>query len=154
MPIDHMPPRWRPGLKRLRAFLMTDATAIIILGVGILLRGLSYAPVVLGPPPPRGTHPAEMWLDMDIWAAVWITIGLICLIAPFTRLEALKVAALAGGTGITMLWGVSFLTQSITSDGRGWVTAIGYFTTVALVGWAVWRGKRGDIPLEHERRHQ
>ena len=43
----------------------------------------------------------------------------------------------------TMMW------MTIIGDSaRGWVSAVGYFSIAALVLWAVWRGKRGDVDLE------
>ena len=78
MPIVHLPPSWRPPLERLRAFLLTDATAMLILGVSIILRGVSYMPVTgVG----VSSHPAEGALPISVWAVVWIGVGVLCLVA-------------------------------------------------------------------------
>ncbi|AKN76182.1 hypothetical protein D881_02065 [Corynebacterium ulcerans NCTC 12077] len=152
MPIERLPMKVQPAAYRVRAFLMTDSTAIIILGIGILARGLSYLPIVLGPPPSKGAHPAEGLLPIEAWGLVWVIVGILCLLAAFTKQQVLDVLALCAGVALNCLWGFSFIQGAIIAGqgSRLWVSSIGYFSIVALVMWAVWRGKRGDIPLSED----
>ena len=151
MPVLFLPARWHPPARRLRNFLLTDATALLILGIGILFRGLSYAPGVLGPAPQGGSHPAEVMLPINAWAAVWIISGVACVVAAFTKSPVVDAVALGLGVALNIAWGASFIAATIIGDSaRGWVSAVGYFSIAALVLWAVWRGKRGDVDLESE----
>ncbi|MBH5302744.1 hypothetical protein [Corynebacterium ulcerans] len=152
MPIERLPTSVQPTARRVRAFLMTDSTAIVILGIGILARGLSYLPIVLGPPPSKGAHPAEGLLSIEAWGVVWVIVGILCLLAAFTKQQVLEVLALCAGVALDCLWGFSFIQGAIIAGqgSRLWVSSIGYFSIVALVMWAVWRGKRGDIPLSED----
>lgn len=152
MLIERLPTSVQPTARRVRAFLMTDSTAIIILGIGILARGLSYLPIVLGPPPSKGAHPAEGLLPIEAWGLVWVIVGILCLLAAFTKQQVLEVLALCAGVALDCLWGFSFIQGAIIAGqgSRLWVSSIGYFSIVALVMWAVWRGKRGDIPLSED----
>ena len=151
MPIERLPPRCQPWARRARAWLMTDSTAVLVLGVGILMRGFSYLPDIFGLPPTPGTHPAEMSLPMPVWGIVWVTVGVACIISSFVRAWMVDAIALAAGTMLYVGWGSSFLISTIIgSNPRGWVSAIGYFSVAILVLWAVWRGKRGDLPKTGE----
>jgi hypothetical protein len=142
VPIDHLPRPLRGPAERVRDALLTDATALVILGVGMIARGISYSDVA-GPGP--SGHPAEGWLSMGTWAIVWVAVGVLCLaIAPWHR-TVTAAMAVGAGVGLHLLWGLSFLWQSIEEHSRTWVSSIGYFMIVALVSWAVWRGSRTEI---------
>ena len=52
--LESMKERTCGPLARLRAFLLTDSTALLILGAGIVTRGVSYTTSLLGPPPSHG----------------------------------------------------------------------------------------------------
>lgn len=145
----YMPASWRPRLKRIRNFFRSDATALLILGGGILLRGLSYVPGVFGPAPLGGSHPAEFMLPMKVWTAIWVTIGLGCLVAAFANNKIADALGIGFGVGLNAAWGYSFVDSTVFGDSpRGWVSSIGYISIVLLVIWAIWRGKRGDASLE------
>ena len=142
MPIDHLPRRLQPAADRIRGFLLTDATALVILGAGMIARGISYSDRV-GPGP--SGHPAESWMTMGTWSIVWVAVGVLCLgIAPWHRTLTAAISV-GAGVGLHLLWGLSFLWQSIEEHSRTWVSSIGYFMIVALVSWAVWRGSRIEI---------
>ncbi|APT92877.1 hypothetical protein CPHO_08250 [Corynebacterium phocae] len=148
MPIDHLPTRWQPRAYRLRRFLLSDSTALIILGTGIILKGLSYTPWGLGEPPAAGVHPAEHILPLDVWAIVWLMAGLFCLAAAFIPNALVDAIAVGLGIGLHCTWGLSFVAATLWADNpRGWVTGVSYITVVALAVWAIWRGKRGDVEL-------
>lgn len=151
MPIERLPPSIQPAARRARRWLMTDATAILVMGIGILLRGFSYLPIVLGDPPPAGTHPAELSLPMPVWGVIWLSVGSACIVSAFVRTWIIDALALAAGVMLYVGWGSSFLIASLIGhSSRGWVSAIGYFSVAILVLWAVWRGKRGDLPKTGE----
>lgn len=151
MPIEHLPPRLQAPATRLRAFLMTDATVLIILGVGIIGRGISYIPSEW-----TGridSHPAEGALPLAVWSLIWIAVGILCLVAAFWPEGWPAAAGIGAGIGLNTLWAGSFLTATINGTmPRGWVSAIGYLTIALLALWAVWRGKRvADItPISRE----
>lgn len=149
MPIKYMPESWRPRLIRIRNFFRSDATALLILGGGILGRGLSYIPGVLGPAPLGGSHPAEFMLPMQVWAVIWVSIGLGCIAAAFANNKFADAVGIGFGVGLTSAWGFSFIGATVFGDSpRGWVSSIGYVSVALLVVWAIWRGKRGDANLE------
>lgn len=148
MPIVHLPQRWQSPLMRLRGFLLTDATALLILGVSIILRGVSYLPLTGGG---MSSHPAEGALPIEVWAVVWIVVGVLCLVAVPWHKGMVAAAALGLGIGLNALWAVSFFAATITGEmARGWVTGTGYATVVLLVLWSVWRDKRGGAMPSRE----
>jgi len=90
-------------------------------------------------------------LPITAWAAVWITAGIACVIAAFVKNALVDAVALGLGVALNIAWGASFIAATIMGDSaRGWVSAVGYFSIAALVLWAVWRGKRGDVHLEED----
>ena len=149
MPIDLLPRRWQPPLERLRGFLLTDATAMLILGLSIILRGLSYMPALGGG---VSSHPAEGALPISAWAIIWIGVGVLCLVATPWHAGPVAAVALGLGIGLHALWAASFFTATITGDmPRGWVTGTGYATVALVVLWSVWRHKRdGAMPSREE----
>ena len=148
MPIEHLPRHLRTPAKRLRSFLMSDAPVLIILGLGILARGLSYSPHVFGRAPRSGGHPAEAALPMPMWSIIWVSVGVLCLVAAVWSRRQIAALAIGLGVGLNMLWAGSFVAATITGDmARGWVTAIGYASVALLVIWAVWRGSRAEVTI-------
>ena len=147
--IDYLPRRWHPPLERLRGFLLTDATALLILGVSIILRGVSYMPVMGGG---VSSHPAEGALPIEVWAVVWIGVGVLCLVAAPWHKGPVAAVALGLGVGLNALWAASFFTATITGEmSRGWVTGTGYATVALVVLWSVWRDKGGGaVPSREE----
>ncbi len=151
MPIEHLPSTWRPSARRLRRWAMTDSMAALILGCGALLRGCSYIPGVLGAPPSSGSHPAEMTLPIGVWGWVWIAAGVACVLSSLAPLPRTRAVALSVGVALHVMWGGSFLAATWAGESpRSWVSAISYCMVAALVLWAVWRGKRGDMPMARE----
>lgn len=140
MPIDHLPSKYQPAARRLRGWCMGDAPALIILGVSILARGVSYTPPLM-PPHAQATHPAEGALTMPTWGVVWIVAGLACIASAWwPRATPITVGL---GVGLNVLWGLSFIADAIVDGSpRGWVPAVSYLTIALLIVWAVWRGHR------------
>ncbi|WP_301354970.1 hypothetical protein [Corynebacterium ciconiae] len=130
---------------------MTDSAVMIILGIGMILRGCSYVPVVLGAPPRSGSHPVEFILDIQQIGWAWIVIGLVTSVLAFMHHPRLDALFLGLAVGLHVMWGGSFVFATITGGSpRGWVSSISYFMVAAIVMWAVWRGKRGDMPSDRE----
>lgn len=147
MPIERFPQEWQPALYRLREFLKTDATVMLVLGLGIVIRGVSYLPWLR--PPVRGTHPAETIFTMPTWSFVWIIVGVICIAGAFIGAGRMQTAGFALAIGLNTAWGLSFLFATLFGDSpRAWVSAIGYFSIVALALWGVWRGRAGEIHIK------
>lgn len=144
MPIEHLPTRMQPAALRVRDWCLTNGPALIILGGGIIARGVSYIPGESGIPSPA-SHPAEMLLPIGWWAVIWITIGVVCLIA--AAVPRVQPAAVGAGVGLHSIWALSFLADSIAyGSPRGWIPAVGYASIALLVMWSVWRGSREIIP--------
>lgn len=132
---------------RLKRFIATDATVIFLLGLGILVRGLSYTSWLR--PPAKGTHPAETVFTMPTWSFVWVIVGAFCIAGAFARRSWIATAAFALGVGLNIAWGCSFLFSTVLGDSpRGWVQAINYFIVVLLALWGVWRGQAGEIRIK------
>lgn len=144
MPLQYLPASVQPTARRIRGWALTDAPAILILGLGLIARGVTYMPVYFGGPGP-GSHPAETFVSMDVWANIWIASGIICLTA--LAFPKLAPAAIGVGVGLHAIWAMSFVADSIVDRSpRGWLPAVGYASIALLVMWAVWRGSREIIP--------
>lgn len=124
-------------INRLRAFGLSDGVALLVLGLGILARGVSYIPNGGGR---SVSHPAEAALPMSAWAGVWIGVGLACIVTAWWAESHAAAVALGVGVGLNLLWAGSFLAVSVTGDmPRGWVSAVGYISVSVLVMWSTWR---------------
>lgn len=143
MPIDHLPPRLRSPATRLRGFLMTDAGVMIILGGMMLLRGISYIDVGAE----QLYHPADIALPLVIPGSIWTLTGVWLLVASRWQATAFGRAALATGVSVLALWGGLFLFSPPAAFSQRGVLYLGL---AAMVIWAVWRGKRGEIRVREE----
>ncbi|WP_311342831.1 hypothetical protein [Corynebacterium riegelii] len=149
MPIDHLPERMKPAAYRTRSWCLTDSPALVILGLGIILRGVSYTPWLMSPSA-QTSHPAEGMLSMTTWAIIWIAAGIGCVVAAFApRAAPVFVGA---GVGLSLMWGLSFIADSIIDRSpRGWLPSVSYLQVAALVVWAVWKGRREEITKQEVR---
>lgn len=140
MPIDHFPARLRPPLERLRCILMTDAGVMWILGVAMIVRGLSYfdlGVVVL-------FHPVDLFFPIWVDATIWIGVGTTLLIASRWHSSRFGRMTLAASTGLIALWGFLFLFAPPAQFAQRGVM---YLAIAGIVIWSVWRGKRGEIRI-------
>lgn len=144
MPIERLPLRLRSPARCVRDWLLTDAPAMVIVGAGVLIRGVSYS-ALLGPPPAIGSHPAELALPMHLWAIIWITVGVGLLVASIRHTSIVAAVLLGLGISLNAIWGISFLASTFVDSPRAYVTAVGYLSLVGLVAWAVWRGRTGQV---------
>lgn len=142
MPVDKLPSKYQPAAYKLRAFLMTDATALLILGLCFLARGAGW----LLRHGPAGPHPLKLvGLPVVVWMAVAVTLGVACLVAAVWHQSTVGVVTLALSVTLISLWGMAFLPASLaTFLERGSV----YLALAVMTVWAVWRGKRGEITLD------
>lgn len=147
MPIEHLPPRVRPGARRVRDWARTVGPALLILGVGAIARGISYTPLLMSEYA-RQAHPVEGTLTMGTWAWVWIIAGVTAVVAAWWSRAA--PVAVGACVGLNLLWGASFIADAIAEGSvRGWLPAVGYLSIAALVLWAVWFG-RGEPTVSRE----
>ncbi|AEG83869.1 hypothetical protein [Corynebacterium ulcerans] len=152
MPIEHLPPRARPAALRLRRFLMTDSTALLLLAVVQAAVGLYYLPGVLGDSL-QWQRPVESIMPIIVWAWGHIAVSLVCGVAAFTDRWRVDVIALAVATGLNISWAFSLLAASIEHDQAVlWLVGVLILAMTVSLMWAVWRGKRGDIPIGEDRR--
>ncbi|CAB0518262.1 hypothetical protein CIP101434_02012 [Corynebacterium diphtheriae] len=150
MPIEHLPPRVQPTARRVRAFLMTDSTALLLLAVVQAAVGLYYLPHVLGDPL-RWERPVEAIMPITAWAWVHLGVGVLCAVAAVTDRWHVDIVALALATGLNLSWAFGLLAASVEHNQSVlWLVGILILAMTAAVMWAVWRGKRGDIPLVEE----
>ncbi|OWO24068.1 hypothetical protein [Corynebacterium diphtheriae] len=150
MPIEHLPSRLQPTARRVRAFLMTDSTALLLLAVVQLAVGLYYLPHVLGDPL-RWERPVEAIMPITAWAWVHLGVGVLCAVAAVTDRWHVDIVALALATGLNLSWAFGLLAASVEHNQSVlWLVGILILAMTAAVMWAVWRGKRGDIPLVEE----
>ena len=126
-------------LRRLKLFGLSDGVALLVLGLGIFARGVSYIP----DDGRSVSHPAEAALPMSAWAGVWIGAGLACIVTAWWSESPAAAVALGVGVGLNLLWSGSFIAVSLTGDmPRGWVSAVGYLSVSVLVMWSTWRSSK------------
>lgn len=152
MPIERLPEPLASRAHRVRCWALSDGPALLILGVGLALRGWTYLPHMMGPRA-AASHPAEGLLTMGQWAIVWLIVGVLCVITSVWARAA--PVALGLGVGLNLLWGASFIADAVTEhSARGWLPAVGYISVSLLVMWAVWRGSRTGTLTRSEVAHE
>lgn len=138
MLIDHLPPRLRPPVERVRDVVMTDAGVMIILGIALIVRGGSYYAL--------GTHilvnPLDLYLPMWVVAGWWIGVGVSLLGAARWQATMVGRLVLTLGVATLALWGSLFLFAPPAAFAQ---RGIIYLALAAVIVWAVWRGRRGEI---------
>ncbi|MGP5269789.1 hypothetical protein ACTXK0_05180 [Corynebacterium variabile] len=142
MTIERLPRAMRPPAERLRSFLLTDATVLLILGACCIARGVAYTGAVGA----VRTHPAEEMLSIGWWAVIWIAVGIACIAASPWHRALVAAIALAAGVSLHIAWALSYIWESADGDTpRGWVGSIGHVAVATLVLWSVWRGSREEV---------
>lgn len=143
MPIDRLPPRYREPAEHVAAFLSTDAGVMIILGFTFVYRGVSYWLLgdfvlvnALDVLPPK-------WIP----SGYWILLGLSLIVASWWQSSLVSRLLLALGVMTITLWGCVFIfSDPGTFNQRGSI----YLGFAAVIIWAVWRGRRGEIRVRKE----
>lgn len=150
MPIERLPMRVQPAAYRVRAFLMTDSTALLVLAAVQIAVGVYYLPGCLGDPL-QWHRPTEMIVPLTTWAWVHIIVGAVGVVAAIIRKYHLDTVVLAVSTALNLSWASSLMVASVEHDQAVlWLVAVLIFALTASLMWAVWRGKRGDIPFAKE----
>ncbi|MDK4244032.1 hypothetical protein QPX10_10170 [Corynebacterium pseudodiphtheriticum] len=141
MPINRLPVRLRPQAVRIRRWALTDGPLLVLVGLAVLARGISYLPSVYDG---DSQHPAEGLIPLDWWAMVWVVIGTFSVVMGLMpTLQRANAVAVGLCVGLHLLWASSFMLVSATGERpRGWVSAVSYALIAALMVWAVWRGQR------------
>ncbi|WP_018024072.1 hypothetical protein [Corynebacterium ulceribovis] len=108
-------------------------------GFATALKGVSYFPP-LKEPTRAPSHWLEHFIEMPVIGFAWLAIGLLCFVAiPKRRLRSTA-------WGLVMVlhaaWMMSFAMNWVLYQGRAWVSALSYFTIVALIFWGLARQNR------------
>lgn len=130
-----------------RGFL-SDTAGLIALVIIAGMRGYSYLPgqVNVDRLP---AHALEGLLPPPAWAAVWLTIGLVC-IASITCRKMMPIAVSACVL-LNIVWLLSFYGIQITGENhRAYVTSINYFAAAFFIAWGFGRGKKNVITISKE----
>lgn len=137
MPIDYLPePLYTPA-ERLRSFLLTDASVLVIVGVAMLARGIG-----LLPPPGQDIHPWEGSIPLSAWIVVWVGLGVTSIIAAPWHKTKVAAYILATDVMLITLWGATFVFVDADELFSRGAIYLGWSLTIL---WAVWRGRRGEI---------
>lgn len=149
MPIQHFPKRVQPALLELKRWGLTDGFALLLLGVGIFLRGAAYTDLF---PPLDNRHPAEEFLPIGVWGFVWMIIGAVCLVGALFPSSKVARWGMTAAVGLLVLWGVSYIGDSIVDrDPRRWTQSLNFLTVAFMTMWTVWRGHRREDAEGEER---
>lgn len=125
---------------------MTDAGVMIILGVAMIVRGVSYwnlGSVVL-------FHPVDTMFPIWVDSALWTGIGVLMVVAARWHSTCLGRWVLAGTTGFIAMWGLLFIFAPPAQFAQRGVM---YVAIAALVIWSIWRGRRGEIRVREGAAH-
>lgn len=126
--------------------------AIALLGVYCLIRGIAYLPFTTsGENLPTGLDLMSQIIPITVWAGVWMTAGVVCLIQSFRKYDGIAIPL---ATGLMLGWGffygAGWIADLIVGDyGRGWLTASSYMIPAIVIGiFSAQGGERinvGDI---------
>lgn len=145
MPIEHLPQRVQPPLRRLRDWLLTDATLYVILGALMICRGVAawvIDDITVVP------HPGVGLFTAAGWTVLWLVLGVACLlVTPWHNTRAGAVV-LSVTTSVLLLWGLGYLMYDPAQFAYRGVLYIGFTVTIL---WAVWRGRRGQVTITKEK---
>lgn len=127
-----------PGVKvGLLDKLKSDAAGMVILGLLTLARGVSYLPPLKNQSS-TSAHALEGIFPPMVWGAIWILIGLACLVAAL--LPKAVPLVFGAGVGLHAAWAFSFLGETFIGDSaRGYVSAISYIGLALLAIWGMSR---------------
>lgn len=130
-----------------RSWLYSASAGMMILGVGTLIRGVSYTPLAWHEAP--RVHALEMLFTPGVWATVWIGVGVYCIVA------SLRDQGIGVGVGLSValhfFWSLSYLHAMVFADSdRGYVSAISYMMIALLAWWAFSRGQAHEVRIRKE----
>lgn len=122
-----------------------NRTGLTILSILALLRGISYLPFFTETDR-KPAHFFEEIISVNVWAGVWIGIGVIGII--FALVNRLVPSGFGLTVGIHAAWAMSFLLGTFFGENsRAWVSALGYIGVAVVTLWALSRGRREEVTL-------
>lgn len=143
MPIELLPARLRPALRRFRDWFATDKGVVLLMAAYFTSRLVSYFV-------PLESGLIQHFFELRWWwigPCLWGVSALLLWVAVFTSRLKVEVVALCSAAGMLMLWGVLF----------GWSIPPGFFdrgtTFIALAAmtvYTVWRGHFGVVVVRRE----
>ena len=121
-----------PPLVRLRRGLGSPWTGLGIYGIGTIVKGLFYLPMLGNP----SRLPAvEQWGGPNLWALVWIIVGAFAIGAVLTRRGG--AIAVGGLFFIYLMWAAMCVFSQIYGDyPLGFMAAVVYLLVAAGIFWA------------------
>ncbi|AJE32497.1 hypothetical protein B842_03220 [Corynebacterium humireducens NBRC 106098 = DSM 45392] len=149
MPIEYLPAPVQPWARRLRGWLLSDASALLVLAYSAWGHAAAYQWIHT-----QVTHPAEAYFGFHVWALVWAGVGVLALAGAVWHRHLVATLATGAVVGIHALWAASHLGGALVGDfARGYVGFSVYSSLVLLTFWSLWRGARTEIqirPIEGE----
>ncbi|EEW50411.1 hypothetical protein HMPREF0290_0859 [Corynebacterium efficiens YS-314] len=123
--------------------MMTDAGVMLILGVTMIIRGISYWSL--------GAHVLVNPLDTSLPSAMtsgwWISVGVALVVASKWQATAPARVILMLGIGTLAAWGSLFLFAPPAAFAQ---RGIVYLALATVIVWSVWRGRRGEVRVRTE----
>ncbi|WNO28339.1 membrane protein [Corynebacterium phage PSonyx] len=129
---------------KMERLVTSDYFGLLILGVISIVRAISYFDVDANRSP---AHWLEGLLPAHVWAWVWLTGGVLCLIA----IQLSKIMPLVAGfvVGLNALWALSFIMLWASGDSpRGYVSALGYAGVALLAIWGFGRPQEIQVRID------
>lgn len=124
----------------LRGWLLSDALILNILGVEMIITGVDYLTKTFRSALHSYFHPIEQVLTPEISGALWVAIGLACVISALAPRGKFASIAVGVGVGINIVWAASTLLANIFL--MRWVYGFGDFirfiSIAILVSYIVW----------------
>lgn len=132
--------------ERAEDYFLSDAAGLIALAGAAFLRGYSYLPGQVDIDR-RPAHWLEGQLPIQVWATLWIALGVLCLVAIFVpRILPITVGIIVG---INTTWLASFMGVQLTAeDSRAYVTSINYALVAFFVAWGFGRGRYALVRID------
>lgn len=110
--------------------------ALIVGGAYCFARGFAYLPIGNAPRDlPGGLALISSVLSIELWAGIWILVGIGCIVRAFSKNDSLAWGAL---TGMMAAWGSAYLLgwfMSIASGepSREWLNATTYLLPAVMI---------------------
>lgn len=111
-------------------------TAIALLGLYCILRGIAYLPLAAPNDTPQGVSLITEFLPLAAWGGIWLAIGIVCIIKTFTKTDGVAIPL---ATGLMAGWGAAYLYGWVDAliagePSRAWLTASSYLIPAIVIG--------------------
>lgn len=130
--------------RRAKRFLFTDSGIFFILGTSFILKGISYIPEG------RSSfyeHPFEQLLNNDVFAVIWISIGVLLYSAMICTRTLYTSTVFSLSMTFLVVWGLGFSLAGSFHIGQ---FGFSYGTLAIMSIYAVLRGRRNQIRVVKE----